>query len=257
MIFEQESISFEILDVFYLKQTNFNRFNHSRNFDALSFRIEGDAIIKTHQKEFELKDNSVTFFPANTDYTKISRIDDMIVIHFNSLSYHSKDIEYFYPEEKEKTAELFKKIALCWGQKSTSYKHKASAILYEIFALCYEENTKNLINSKIANSVKYIQKNCLNPDFSLVGAAKKSFISDVYFRKLFKKEFNISPKKYVIDTRIRHAESLINSGLYTLKEIAALCGYTDYKYFSVEFKKITGKSPSEYTYSFCEPQNDL
>lgn len=75
-------------------------------------------------------------------------------------------------------------------------------------------------------------------------------MSEVYFRKLFKKEFNTSPKKYVIDSRIKHAVSLINSGLYTLKEIASLCGYTDYKYFSVEFKKMTGKSPSEYTYSF-------
>ena len=256
MIFEQELISFEILDVFYLKQTNFNRFNHSRNFDALSFRLEADAVIRTPKKEFELKDNSVAFFPANTDYTKISKMDDMIVVHFNSLSYHSKDIEYFYPEEKEKMASLFKEIALCWNKKTASYKHKASAILYEIFALCYEENTKSLINSKIADSVKYIQKNCLKPDFSLAEAAKKSFISDVYFRKLFKKEFNVSPKKYVIDTKIRHAESLINSGLYTLKEISALCGYTDYKYFSVEFKKITGKSPSEYTYSFYETHRD-
>lgn len=82
-----------------------------------------------------------------------------------------------------------------------------------------------------------------NPDFSLAEAAQKSFVSEVYFRKLFKKEFNTSPKKYVIDSRIKHAVSLINSGLYTLKKIASLCGYTDYKYFSVEFKKNDGQKP--------------
>lgn len=256
MIFEQETISFEILDVFSLNQENVKLTNSGRNFDAISFRYDADTVVETGRKQIEFKKDSVGFFPANVDYTRISKKDDLIVIHFNSLSYHSKDIEYFYPENHEKMSELFKKIALCWSKKSVSYKHKASAILYEIFALCYEENTRNLTNSKIAESVKYIQKNCLNPDFSLIEAAKKSFISDVYFRKLFKREFNISPKKYVIETRIKHAVSLINSGLYTLKEIAPLCGYTDYKYFSVEFKKIMGKSPSEYTYYFVLPHNE-
>ena len=50
--------------------------------------------------------------------------------------------------------------------------------------------------------------------------------------------------------RMQKAISLINTGYYSLKEVAAMCGFTDYKYFSVEFKKHTGKSPSEYEYKF-------
>jgi len=256
LIFEQETISFEILDVFSLNQENVKMTNSGRNFDAISFRYDADTVVETGRKQIEFKKNSVGFFPANVDYTRISRKDDLIVIHFNSLSYHSKDIEYFYPENHEKLSELFKKIAWCWSQKSASYKHKASAIMYEIFALCYEENKQEKFNSKIKASVDYINNNYLNPDFSLSDAVKKSFMSEVYFRKLFKGEFNTSPKKYIIAAKIKHAVSLINSGLYTLKEIATLCGYTDYKYFSVEFKKMTGKSPSEYTYCFTLPHNE-
>ena len=75
-------------------------------------------------------------------------------------------------------------------------------------------------------------------------------MSEVYFRKLFKSELGISPKKYIIKLRIQKAVSLINTGYYSLKEVAEMCGYTDYKYFSVEFKGAVGCSPSEYEYEF-------
>ena len=77
-------------------------------------------------------------------------------------------------------------------------------------------------------------------------------MSDTYFRKLFKEEFGMSPKQYVIRHRIQHAASLIIAGYYTLEEIAEHCGYNDYKHFSVEFKKLTGVSPSKYVYNYEE-----
>ena len=87
-------------------------------------------------------------------------------------------------------------------------------------------------------------------DFSLQIAAKKSFISEPYFRKLFNKEFGISPKKYVIEHRIKYAASLIIAGYFSLQEISQMCGYDDYKHFSSAFKKIMNVSPSKYTYKF-------
>ena len=75
-------------------------------------------------------------------------------------------------------------------------------------------------------------------------------MSEVYFRKLFKKEYGISPQKYIIQLRIQNAVGLISTGYYSLKEIAYMSGYNDCKYFSVEFKKAMGVSPSEYLYNY-------
>lgn len=251
MIFEQESITFQILDVFYFDQKNLNLKNFKRNFDALSFRINADTIIKYKEKQLEFTDNSIGFFPADTDYIRTTKRDKMIVVHFKAFNYHTSEIQKFVPSDYKKYHELFEKILNCWNKKDASYKHDAAALLNLIFAELYKDNKKIYKHdSKIDLSIKYIEENCFNKDFSLKIAAKESFISDTYFRKLFKQEFKISPKQYVINRRIKYAASLIIAGYHTLEEISALCGYNDYKHFSVEFKKVTGVSPSKYVYDY-------
>ena len=97
--------------------------------------------------------------------------------------------------------------------------------------------------------MEYIQKNYKSDNLTMQKIAKESFMSEVYFRKLFKAEYGISPQKYIIKLRIQNAIGLISTGYYSLKEVADMSGYNDYKYFSVEFKKITGISPSKYRYT--------
>lgn len=252
MIFEQENLIFQILDVFYVDRGQFVKtYNTNRNFDALSFRIQSDTIIETKSNQFELLSNSVCFFPAEMDYVRVSKRDNLIVVHFNTFNYQSKEIEYFYPENYEKYSELFAEILDCWERKRPAYKYEASSILNKIFSLAYKDNKAYEIKkSKIYPSVKYIKENCLKKEFSLLEASKKSLMSETYFRKLFKKEYGTSPKQYVINTRIKYAESQILSGYFSLQEIAEKSGYDDYKHFSVEFKKHTGISPSKYAYKF-------
>ncbi len=249
MFFEQDSISFKILDVLFLESNYSKTYNFKRNFDALSFRYEGDTVIEFNGKQLEFINNSIGFFPSDVDYQRISNRDKMIVVHFKTYNYTSNDIQSFLPADPQKYAELFEKIFNLWENKGTSYKHEASAILNMIFAELYKDNKKIYkLNSKIDASVEYIEKHYLRKDFSLIEAAEISYISDTYFRKLFKKEFGISPKQYVINRRIKYASSLIIAGYHTLSEISSLCGYNDYKHFSVEFKKIVGVSPSKYIY---------
>jgi AraC-like DNA-binding protein len=85
-----------------------------------------------------------------------------------------------------------------------------------------------------------------DPDITIKSIAKQSFISEDYFRKLFKKEYGTSPQKYLINLRIQHAIQLMSGENFSLKEVAFMSGYKEYKYFSAEFKKIKGVSPSKY-----------
>lgn len=256
MFFEKDMLAFNILDVLKLKQNNINMFNSGRNFDALSFRFHADTYLKTENHMYHMKDNSVCFVPARLDYYRTATMDELIVIHIDTTNYFTKNIEYFSPKNPEILAQLFREILDCWNQKEVGYKYRCSAILYEIFAECYVQNFKSdLSNSKIENSVLYIKENFKKADLSVKEAAAKSFMSEVYFRKLFKAEFGVSPQKYIINLKIQNAIGLMSTGYYSLKEIASMSGYNDYKYFSVEFKRIKGVSPSEYVYNYKDDIN--
>ena len=258
MFFENDLLSFNLIDVLELKQHNVNMFNSGRNFNALSFRFRSDAVLMTKTQKHCMKDNCVSYFPARLDYTRAATVDEMIIIHFDTINYSTKNIEYFIPDNPTVLSKHFREIFDVWNKKELGYKFKCSAILCEIFAECYTQNyVSKPQNSKIYNSVDYLLKNYKKSDLSVKEIADRSFMSEVYFRKLFKKEYGISPQKYIINLRIQNAVGLISAGYYSLKEIAYMSGYNDYKYFSVEFKKNMGVSPSEYIYDYAHRSADF
>ena len=251
MFFENDSMIFNLLDVRRLNQKNVNMFNSGRNFSALSFRFHADTLLSTETNTCHVQDHSVTFVPARLDYSRKATVDELIVIHFDTTSYYTKEIEHFTPKDPEVLTTLFGQILDCWSKKEIGYKYRCSALLCEIFAECHTQNfIASSKKSKIQKSVAYILKNYKNHDLSMDQIARQSFISEVYFRKLFKKEYGISPQKYIIQLRIQNAIGLISTGYYSLKEVAYMSGYRDYKYFSMEFKRVNGISPSKYLYNF-------
>lgn len=66
------------------------------------------------------------------------------------------------------------------------------------------------------------------------------------FRKLFQSHYGISPGNYMIHKRINTAQQLLSTGAYTVTEISAQLGYVDTFTFSKQFKKVTGRTPSEF-----------
>lgn len=247
MFFENDQVIINILDVFKIDQTDVNRFNIGRTVNALSFRYDADTVFYTKDEEYHLCKNTVAFVPAKVEYTRIAVKDSLIAVHFDILNGQYGSIECFNTNDAEKLGELFKRLYYIWIKKESDYKYRSLAILYEILAECWVRNNNVYVNeSKIHNSLEYIKSNYYKSDLSIKEIAGRSFMSEVYFRKLFLKEYGISPKEYIIYLRIHKAIDLMKTGYYTLKEIAFKVGYSDEKYFSTSFKKNMGMSPSEY-----------
>lgn len=251
MFFEQEDLSFHILDVLEIRQKNVSMRNSGRNFSALSFRLRADTVLKTRSKTQLLKDGFVSYVPARLDYERTASVDELIVVHFDAIDYTTHEIESFCARDPDVFAEVFGQILACWSKREPGYRYRCSAILNRILLECYTQNfVARQCPSKIGASVAYLMENYKRSDLSIREIADRSFISEPYFRKLFKAEYGVSPQKYIIDLRIQYAVGLISTGDYSLQEIADLSGYNDYKYFSVEFKKAMGVSPSEYWYNY-------
>ena len=76
--------------------------------------------------------------------------------------------------------------------------------------------------------------------------ARMCGMSDTYFRKLFVSEFGVTPQQYISRLRLGAATELLQSGYYTVSEIASRCGFNNINYFSTFIKKETGLSPLHY-----------
>ena len=64
--------------------------------------------------------------------------------------------------------------------------------------------------------------------------------------KHFKEAIGITPLQYQLHLRISDAATLLNTSHENVSEIAFQCGFADSNYFSRQFKRITGMTPSEY-----------
>ena len=80
------------------------------------------------------------------------------------------------------------------------------------------ENSMPAEYHQIVNGIKFIEEN-FNRKITVKDAADACFISESYFRKLFTKYHDMSPIKYINNLRLKKAEDLLKSGLFSMSEI--------------------------------------
>lgn len=87
----------------------------------------------------------------------------------------------------------------------------------------------------IEKAQKYIRQN-LSGDVSLITVAEVVYVSPNYLSFLFK-ESGENFKDYVVRIKMEQAKEMIESGSYSLNQIAAELGYKDGRYLSQVYKK--------------------
>jgi AraC-like DNA-binding protein len=66
------------------------------------------------------------------------------------------------------------------------------------------------------------------------------------FERRFRKVFQISPLKHIMNVRIRAASLRLTTTNDTIASIALECGFYDHSHFTRNFRKIMGVAPKEY-----------
>ncbi|WP_213514181.1 response regulator [Paenibacillus montaniterrae] len=92
---------------------------------------------------------------------------------------------------------------------------------------------------------RYVQEH-YSEDFTLDDIADKVFLTRNYLSQLFKQVTGENYNSYITRIRMEKAKEMMLSGKYKLYEISQMVGYKNNAYFSQQFKKYTGKSPSEF-----------
>ncbi len=97
----------------------------------------------------------------------------------------------------------------------------------------------------IIKIVEYLSLN-YTQNISIHALCKISDYSPSHLTKIFKHETGLTITQYIANLRCRQATEMLRETNLPIQEISNYVGYTDNNYFVKVFKKVIGKTPSQY-----------
>lgn len=118
--------------------------------------------------------------------------------------------------------------------------------LSRLYELAPELEKGNLLSLSVP--VAYMEQNyCEN--ITLDFLASQAGFSVRHFTRLFQNAYHTPPSAYLMKLRLQKASSLLSGSSLSISEVAFQSGFEDSNYFTRQFKKHFGVTPSQYRHS--------
>ncbi len=98
----------------------------------------------------------------------------------------------------------------------------------------------------IAQKIKHYIETNIDSDISVTSIAKQFYLSETHVIRIFREKFGITPKQYILKSKINASKLLLLDTSLQIKEIAMTYHFADSYHFSHTFKRFTGVSPEKY-----------
>jgi AraC family transcriptional regulator len=116
------------------------------------------------------------------------------------------------------------------------------AVNHSVFSARFAEYRDGLSKHRLSDVIDYIHSN-LHRNLGVAEIASVAFISPYYFGKLFKRSTGQTVHQYVLDQRVRSAQSLLSTTDIGLSDIASSVGLANQSHFTTVFKTKLGVTP--------------
>lgn len=221
------------------------------------FMSEGEGTVATKDSVLKIKKGDILFIPKNSEYIAQWKAAPLCVyysVHFNfSLSKDpfagKKTPVQLLPNERfDELREAVKTIEQHQYSLDSDLFLYLSAFYYlcGILLPCAQTENAVALENNIVPAVEYLENNYTEActiDF----LASLCFLSPSRFFWLFKKHMGCSPITYKNKIAIRKAaQTLILYKDRSIESVAYENGFASPIYFRRVFKKLTGKTPSQY-----------
>lgn len=105
------------------------------------------------------------------------------------------------------------------------------------------------------NLLEMMEKNMDNGDLVVDDLVREAAVSRSVFFKKLKTLTGMAPIEFIREMRVKRAAQLIETGNYSMTQIAYMVGINDPRYFSKCFKQYYGMTPTEYKETKSETKN--
>lgn len=143
-------------------------------------------------------------------------------------------------------------MSLCRLGKQYDSGHITDALLarllmlggYRIDSLGEEDK---LMPASIRRVIEFIHAN-RNQKLTREELAQVAGVEAHHFSRLFRQTIGITPKRYVMNSRVDLAKEMLKqpSSELTIEQIALQCGFYDHAHLNLEFRRLVGTTPKLY-----------
>ena len=234
---------------------------HTSSRSPLESYLSGSGRLTYGGETYELRAGDSVFLDCTLPYahTTEEELWTLVWCHFDG-----PQMSHIYEKYKVrggKTVFRSQKTSEYWGilekmktvAASDSYVRdmEINALLSQLLVLLMEDSwnpESNAVKGKRVQVVRvreYIDSNYAS-EITLEGLAAQFFINKTYLSEMFKEQYGIALKDYLVSVRITEAKRLLRFTDKTTEEIATMVGINGAAYFSRMFKRVEGVTPTEY-----------
>lgn len=223
-----------------------------RCYDVFSYIISGKCLYQFEDgREVVVQKGDILFMDRDTKYT-LTMLEVDYEFIFCDFLFDAQDLlsGVYTPKNAEAAEQLFRKLLHTFSKRTVLSSVESLAVFYDIYALitmtANREYTDPQLKHRIEQTKEYIDRNYKDPSLSVSSLAESVNMSEGYFRKLFKNQYDFAPSQYIISVRLSRAKELLRYPLISLEECALQSGFSSLPYFCRMFKKSMGITPLQY-----------
>ena len=260
-----KSLSFQLESITKSKyDSDWHSTLHTHPFTELFYVVDGKGEFNIQGQRFPVKANDFVIINPQVEHTELSSPDEpleYIVLGIKGLSFsnltpvseggHPFSFFNLRDEQKDILRYLNAMVKEATSQ-SMSYElvcHNLLEILlikilrHQHFDLEVGKQSKA---TKDISFIKHYLETYYHESIQLEDLASMTHLSRFYISHSFKKEIGMSPMEYLIAIRIKESKILLRTTNYSISQVADIVGFTTPTYFSKQFRKSTGISPTDY-----------
>ena len=208
---------------------------------GLSLCIDGQiTYIQNERAYVSDKEHAVILPKGATYFVRRDKTGRFPVIQFDCLDFLCDTVTVIPIQNAEELLADYERI-----KKLFCFDGNRAQILSIFYGMLHKLSLDR-IPCELKPAIHVINNEYCDPSLTNARLAAECNISEVYFRKLFTKHFNTSPKQFIIDVRLQRAKQLLSEGSLKLSAIAEQCGFSNPYHFCRIFKQHTGITPIKY-----------
>lgn len=213
-----------------------------RYTNALVYFIQGSIEYVFQNETCVSHPGDVLLLPKGIVYRGTRREEEnhFLVIDFETLEDGELDrmgLPRLFPGKPD-SLELFRYILESWEAGNPL---RCRELIYQ---LLQSFTRPHICDARVSQVISQMRQQLADPELSLDSLCRQACLSQSHLRRLFHQETGQAPAQYLLELRMDQARAMLVQGNLPISSIAQACGYSSLYYFSRDFKKRNGISPS-------------